>query len=103
MRNLVDMRQMKTHLRCLKPNRPYTVDFAIDARERVKHCFPETDSFLEALLNNCEHCGTHAFDRHNENSRQSGASGSFLANLRCGGRFDSKYGDKATLFLAFGR
>ena len=28
---------------------------------------------------------------------------SFLANLRCGGCFDSKYGDKATLFLAFGR
>ena len=36
MRNLVAMRQMKTKLRCLKPNRPYTVDFAIDARERVK-------------------------------------------------------------------
>ena len=27
----------------------------------------------------------------------------FLANLRCRGCFDSKYGDKATLFLAFGR
>ena len=36
MRNLVAMRQMKTKLRCLKPHRPYTVDFAIDARERVK-------------------------------------------------------------------
>ena len=35
MRNLVAMRQMKTKLRCLKPHRPYTVDFAIDARERV--------------------------------------------------------------------
>ena len=32
MRNLVAMRQMKTKLRCLKPHRPYTVDFAIDAR-----------------------------------------------------------------------
>ena len=29
--------------------------------------------------------------------------GGFLANLRCGGCFDSNYGDKATLFLAFGR
>ena len=36
MRNLVAMRQMKTKLRCLKPHRPYTVDFPIDARERVK-------------------------------------------------------------------
>ena len=35
MRNLVAMQQMKTKLRCLKPHRPYTVDFAIDARERV--------------------------------------------------------------------
>ena len=29
--------------------------------------------------------------------------GSFLANLRCGGCFDSEYWDKATLFLALGR
>ena len=29
--------------------------------------------------------------------------GSFLAHLRCGGCFDGKYVDKATLFLAFGR
>ena len=35
MRNLVAMRQMKTKLRCLKPHRPYTVDFAIGARESV--------------------------------------------------------------------
>ena len=28
---------------------------------------------------------------------------SFLVNLRCGGCFDSKYVDKATLSLAFGR
>ena len=76
-------------------------------RWSLKQGFPETDSFLEALLNSCERCGTHAFDLRNDNSRQSGASGGlmrwFLANLRCGGCFDSKYGDKATLFLAFGR
>ena len=35
MRNLVAMRQTKTKLRCLKPHRPYTLDFTIDARERV--------------------------------------------------------------------
>ena len=29
--------------------------------------------------------------------------GSLLANLRHGGCFNSKYVDKATLFLAFGR
>ena len=76
-------------------------------RWSLKQGFPETDSFLEALLNSCKRCDAHAFDQRNDNSRQSGASGGlmrrFLANLRCGGCFDSKYGDKATLFLAFGR
>ena len=43
-RNLVAMRQMKTKLRCLKPHRPYTLDFAIDARERVK----------ENIMTDCE-------------------------------------------------
>ena len=32
MRNLVAMRQMKTKLRFLKPHRPSTVDFPIDAK-----------------------------------------------------------------------
>ena len=73
----------------------------------LKQGFPQTDRFFEALLNSCERCGVHEFDLRNGNSRQSGASGGlcsgFLANLRCGGCFDSKYGDKATPFLAFGR
>ena len=72
-------------------------------RWSLKQGFPETDRFFEALLNSYEHCGTHAFVLRNDNSRQSGASDSFLANLRCGGCFNSKYGDKAMLFLAFGR
>ena len=36
MRNVVAMQQMKTKLSCLKPYRPYTVDFPIYAREKVK-------------------------------------------------------------------
>ena len=44
MRNLVAMRQMKTKLRCLRPHRPYAVDFAIDARERVKLRFNRLNS-----------------------------------------------------------
>ena len=36
MRNHVAMRQMKMKLRCLKPHRPYTIDFPIDARESVE-------------------------------------------------------------------
>ena len=47
-------------------------------RWSLKQGFPETGSFLEALLNSCEHCGTHAFDLCNDNSRQSGASGSLM-------------------------
>ena len=35
LRNLVAMRQMKTKLRCLKPHWPCTIDFPIDARDRV--------------------------------------------------------------------
>ena len=53
MRNLVAMRQMKTKLRCLKPHRPNTVDFPIDARERVKElnvCFGlEVDNDIEGV------------------------------------------------------
>ena len=47
-------------------------------RWSLKQGFPETDSFLEALLNSCEHCGTHALDLRNDNSRQSGASGGLM-------------------------
>ena len=72
-------------------------------RWSLKQGFPETDRFFEALLNSCERCGMHTFDLRTDNSRQSGASGGFPANLRCGDCFDSKYGDEATLFLAFGR
>ena len=73
-------------------------------RWSLKQGFPETDRFFEGLLNSCERCGTHAFDLRNDvNLVQAVAScDSFLANLRCGGCFDSKYGDKATPFLAFG-
>ena len=46
MRNLVAMRQMKTKLRCLKPLRPYTVDFAIDARERVNERLSTSEPVL---------------------------------------------------------
>ena len=40
---------MKTNLRCLKPHRPYTVDFAIDARERV-NLFPFFDICSDSRL-----------------------------------------------------
>ena len=50
---------------------------AID-RWSLKQGFPETDRFFEALLNSCEHCGTHTFDLRNDNSRQSGASGGLM-------------------------
>ena len=36
-RILVAMQQMTTKFRCLKPHQPYTVDFPICARERVKN------------------------------------------------------------------
>ena len=55
--NLVAMRQMKTKLRCLKPHRPYTVDFAIDARERVN---PNTSMlFASAMIEVKHHAGLH--------------------------------------------
>ena len=74
-------------------------------RWSLKQGLPETDRFCEALLNSCERCGTHTFDLRStckpyDSSRQSGASGGliigggFLANLRCGGFFDSKMGTK---------
>ena len=47
-------------------------------RWSLKLGFPETDRFLEALLNSWERCGTHAFDLHNDNSRQFGASGGLM-------------------------
>ena len=45
MRNLLAMQQMKTKLRCLKPHRPYTVDFPIDARERVNKQLSPHENF----------------------------------------------------------
>ena len=56
MRNLVAMRQMKTKLRCLKPHRPYTVDFAIDARERVKTNLMMLKSFAGKAVHDCYQC-----------------------------------------------
>ena len=47
-------------------------------RWSLKQGFPETDRFFEALLNSCEHCGTHTFDLRNDNSRQSDASGGLM-------------------------
>ena len=47
-------------------------------RWSLKQGFPETDRFFEALLNSYERCGTHAFDLHCDNSRQSGASGGLI-------------------------
>ena len=47
-------------------------------RWSLKQGFPETDRFFEALLNSCEHCGTHTFDLRNDNSRQSGATGGLM-------------------------
>ena len=76
-------------------------------RWSLKQGFPEIDRFFEALLNSYERCGTHALIYAmtiDVNLVQAAAScDSFLANLSCGGCFDSKYGDKATPFLAFGR
>ena len=74
-------------------------------RWSLKQGFPETDRFFEALLNSCERCGTHAFDLRNDNSRQSGPSGGLMRWFSCKLALwccsDSKYGDKATLFLAW--
>ena len=47
-------------------------------RWSLKQGFPETDRFFEALLNSCERCGTYAFNLHNDNLRQSGASGGLM-------------------------
>ena len=69
--------------------------------------FPEPDRFFyfEALLNSGERCGTHVCSLHNDKLRRPGANGAScsgsLANLRCGGCFDSECGVKAPLFLPF--
>ena len=70
------------HVNTVKPvlsNHP-TVQgkMAVIDRWSLKQGFPETDSFLKALLNSCERCGAHAFDLRNDNSRQSGASGGLM-------------------------
>ena len=63
---------------CLR--RPAGLQATSDLVDRwpLKQGFPETDSFLEGLLNSCERCGTHAFDLRNDNSRQSGAHGGLM-------------------------